>query len=340
MEQEYPPALITTGGDPTLIGGPWSTSSIATWSKTLSGYSYGNGGYIITAAPGYELDGKMAHPQYLVFDSATQEPGAHWKEGNYLNGVWNAGTIPYYTADGSYYGDWVHIRLPDPIYLTKCSFTARAGNPNRVPSKFRIYGSNDGSTWTVIHDQTSPLTYTSNKGTVTVSNTLAWWYMGVVVSATPAGPTASVLNFLKFSIFGKVRAHVCIILFGKGLGKIVSACVSSPHHMKPSPWLFRVQNARIYTRLLYCQIYTFIYTPPKYEGRVLDAHKACMLTNHAHIHAGSSAREPPSTDLHRRFAHFDQFMECHVHTYLDQDPLRAAVLEWCIQDRSFWGLLQ
>ncbi len=212
MEQEYPPALITTGGDPPLTGGTWSTTTVATWSKTLSGYSYGNGLYKITSASGCYYLGQMCYPQYLVFDSATQEPGAHWKEGNYLNGVWNGSNVPLFKLDGSYYGDWVHIQLPEPIYLTKCSFTARVGHLDRAPSKFRIYGSNDGSTWTVIHDQTSPLTYSSNRGIVTVSSTFAWSYIGLVVSATPAGPTASVLNFLKWSIFGKVGAHVCVFL--------------------------------------------------------------------------------------------------------------------------------
>jgi hypothetical protein len=201
--RRYPPAWISSAGPPTLISGSnWSTTTIATWSTLLSGQAYGNGLYRITSASGNLYQSTMVYPQFAVFDSDTQYPGPHWKDNNYVNGVWNGGTAAMFTLDSSYYGDWVHIQLPEAIVVTSCTFTARNDIVYRAPTKFRIYGSNNGSSWTVIHDQTSPLTYTSAKATVTVQGTSAYSYIALVVSALAASGDA--LNFFNWGIFGKV----------------------------------------------------------------------------------------------------------------------------------------
>ncbi len=116
--------------------------------------------------------------------------------------MWTPGANSFYTLDNAYYGDWVHIQLPERIVLAAFTFTARGGFLNRAPSKFRVYGSNDGSSWSVIHDQTSELLYLNNKATVMVQSSSSYSYLALVVSALPAG--GLVLNFLKWKILGKV----------------------------------------------------------------------------------------------------------------------------------------
>jgi hypothetical protein len=69
---------------------------------------------------------------------------------------------------------------------------------------FRIYGSNDGSSWIVIHDQTSALVYSGTKSSMTVQSSSTYTYIALVVSALPAGGT--VLNFVQWNIYGKVCA--------------------------------------------------------------------------------------------------------------------------------------
>ncbi len=202
--QEYPPTLIS----PTLVSGStWSSTTIATWSTTLSGQPYGNGVYRVTSAGG----AAWAEPQWLVFGTDANQYGAHWgADNNYniLDGTWARGATSLFTLDNTYYGDWVHIQLPEPIVLSSCTFIARAILPNRAPSKFRIYGSNTGSSWTVLHDQTSPLVYFDNQGSVTVQTTASYTYIGLVVSALPPGGGEKVLNFMRWKIMGSVSIHV------------------------------------------------------------------------------------------------------------------------------------
>jgi hypothetical protein len=211
QDPAYPPAAISTSGAPTLVSGStWSATTIATWSVTISGQPYGNGVYRISAPAGYPLETQIA--QYLVFDSDTQYAGAHWRNLNYANGEWNGGTSnSLFTLDSSYYGDWVYIQLPEAIVLSSCNFKSRTEFPERAPSKLRIYGSNDGTSWTVVHDQTTALAYSDGIASIRVRSTSSYTYFAVVVSALPAG--GGVLNFIKWSIFGKVRIALCFSLW-------------------------------------------------------------------------------------------------------------------------------
>jgi hypothetical protein len=143
----------------------------------------------------------MYNPQWKLFDTDNSE-GAVWTENNFANGVWNGGTSSIFTLANSYYGDWIHIQLPDPIVLSSCSFTARTGHESKAPSKFRIYGSNDGTAWTILHDQTSAVPYSGGKASVTVQSTSMYTYFALVVSAVPAGGT--IMNFMKWRIFARV----------------------------------------------------------------------------------------------------------------------------------------
>ncbi len=104
--------------------------------------------YRIASAAGNIWNGQMQYPAWLIFDSETQANGPHWSDTNYNNGVWIGGTSSIFTLGGSYYGDWVSLQLPEPIVFTSAAFIARASLVHRAPSKFRIYGSNDGTSWT------------------------------------------------------------------------------------------------------------------------------------------------------------------------------------------------
>lgn len=153
----------------------------------------------------------MQYPQWAIFDSETQDPGPMWKAQNYdIGGAWRGGTSSIFTLDGSYYGDWVYIQLPEAIVLTDCILVGRSGYLYRAPSMFRVYGSNDAVSWTAIHNQTSPITYSSDIATVAdIQSATAYSYFGLVVSALNPGSTAfEAMNFRKWKIFGKVLSYI------------------------------------------------------------------------------------------------------------------------------------
>jgi hypothetical protein len=203
--REYPPGLISGSNIPTLASGStWSPTTIATWATTISGQPYSNGVYRITSDGGFLADGLMQNAQWKIFDSEADAVGGSWKASNYNNGIWNGGTSSIFTLDNSYYGDWVSLQLPESVSLKSCAFVARSGFLYRAPSKFRIYGSSNGTNWTVLHDQTSALAYSGIRGSVTVQGVSTHAHIALVVSALPA--SGDTMNFIKMRIFGSVSS--------------------------------------------------------------------------------------------------------------------------------------
>lgn len=64
------------------------------------------------------------------------------------------------TANGVVYsGEWLQIQYPEPILLTNFKITPRSENyQNRSPKSFVVLGSNNGSNWNLLHEETN---YTS-----------------------------------------------------------------------------------------------------------------------------------------------------------------------------------
>jgi hypothetical protein len=125
---------------------------------TLSGLLYGNGDYTISYTEA--LNDANNEPS-KVFNSA-ELYGGQWKLGNYTNGVYNK-TSSFINA-AQYFGDGVKIQLPFKIKLTSFSLKLHPDFLSRAPKGFKIWGSNDGSTWyellsngNITYD---PITYT------------------------------------------------------------------------------------------------------------------------------------------------------------------------------------
>jgi hypothetical protein len=67
-------------------------------------------------------------------------------------------TSGVYVADnsinGSYYGDWVVIKMPLPLLLTKYGIYQDTNNPTKAPAEWRVYGSDDGINFNEIIEKT------------------------------------------------------------------------------------------------------------------------------------------------------------------------------------------
>ena len=135
----WPPVSINSGGDPVLTtaGTPDVVNS---WTATVSGAPSGNGVYKFTASSNYFDKGQLVGGQWGLFSRPTVHGGV-WAHPPYVNGLWPAAmNTPRYTLDSSYYGEWMTIQMPTPIYLARCTFKARPGFSNRMPGRFKIYG--------------------------------------------------------------------------------------------------------------------------------------------------------------------------------------------------------
>jgi hypothetical protein len=196
----FPPVGLATSGIPTLTPSG-STNGMNTWTATVSGAMYGNGVYRVTASSILSAD----TAPWTLFDPRAY---AHWAPNNYINGRFdNSKNSPQYTLDSSYYGDLVYIQLPAPIVLTSCTFTARRDLPTRTPKVFRIYSSNDGSSWVLVHTQTSALPYFDNVASFSIDSLPTCSYIGLVVSELSGTATWTdyILNFMEWGIFGQVQ---------------------------------------------------------------------------------------------------------------------------------------
>ena len=151
-----------------------------------------------------------------VSSSAFEDSGfAPWKMFNGDNGIsanngWHtAGDpssvsgSPYNTIDSSYTGEWVKLELPKAIKLSHISIAPRLDYENsQGPSKYRVYGSNNDSTWVQLIDADNvkyePHTF-ERSGTVpserggkfstSFSTTTDYYkYLALVVQGTAAPP--------------------------------------------------------------------------------------------------------------------------------------------------------
>ena len=132
------------------------TRTLASASHTISGESYGNGLYKTWEST--KLN--RYYPGFLAFNESSldtdygygyQGASNQYKIGDYIGNN-------YIVSD--YKGDWLKIELPNPIKLTKYRILSRQINWKRAPGYYRIYGSNDNTNWTLLHDKNSFESYT------------------------------------------------------------------------------------------------------------------------------------------------------------------------------------
>ena len=124
------------------------SKTVYTQTLTLNtdGITYGSGQYIIYSSSVFTSGDQNILRKRDIFNFATEETGGHWDScytasGNYtlLNFIKN-----------DYNGDWIIIKLPNPIILTKFKFFHRTSFVSQAPSLWRCYGSNDGVNFTEI----------------------------------------------------------------------------------------------------------------------------------------------------------------------------------------------
>jgi hypothetical protein len=133
---------------------------------------------------------------------------------------WNGNyqlVAPYSYLDNSYLvnnftGDYVTIKLPYKIYLTKYVICSTINKINKAPQHFSIYGSIDGINWNkIVEKHLTPTSYintqipnsTNSTGYYTddeTKSTVAYDYYGIVVNKL-IGPLDASDNNLSFSLW-------------------------------------------------------------------------------------------------------------------------------------------
>jgi hypothetical protein len=179
-----------------------------------TGITYGSGEYIIYSST---FINNVRRERALLFNDRKTadlviDEGSYWGFNNYITttGIF-IGTDKYIKSD--YYGEWSIIKFPNPIILTRYIMYGRDILPERNPSLIRFYGSNDGSTFTVIAEAeiSTPLQlsdYIQNKYEKIVSSTfkIPYLYIGFTVNkiiGNPSGSGFTHMSMMELEIFGK-----------------------------------------------------------------------------------------------------------------------------------------
>ena len=192
IERMYPPLLARNFTSTTTI---------------VSGQSYGNGTYVVTGSSIFHtgqlqiIPVDYTHPCYCFNES--NAIGGHWAITNYdtsFNYVPTNKIIESFD-DGLYYGEWLKIKLPIAIKLTKYSIKQRLGFSSNSPGKFRIYGSNNDIDWVLLIDRTSSnITYINGLYTEITFNIYSEYiYFVLVVGSTLS---SRILNFDEWYLYG------------------------------------------------------------------------------------------------------------------------------------------
>jgi hypothetical protein len=192
IERMYPPPLARNFTSETTI---------------VTGQSYGNGTYVVTGSSIYHtgllqiIPVDYTHP-FNCFNESNAI-GGHWGITNYdtsYNYVPTNKIIESFD-DGSYYGEWLKIKLPIALKLTKYSIKQRTGYSSNSPGKFRIYGSNNDIDWVLLIDRTSTnITYTNGLYTELTFNIFSEYaFFVLVVGSTLNSQT---LNFDEWYLYG------------------------------------------------------------------------------------------------------------------------------------------
>ena len=176
------------------------TRDLASASHLISGESYGNGVYETSES---DQNDATRHG-YSAFNTS-MDTGPVFNN-KYTNGVYNGSD---YIVPG-YLGDWIKIKLPRPIKLTKYGFKQRLNYLTRAPGKYKLYGSNDGTNWDVLVHKITTVSYTQQisvandyfEENINVNN--QYQYFGLVVNQLYGNDVYStLLNFDEWYIYGK-----------------------------------------------------------------------------------------------------------------------------------------
>ena len=164
-------------------------------STTVAGAAYGNGAYVASASTTL-----TNYSAFNAFGAGSSSTGWSQAAGTYTGTAFAYGTGVAATATligGSYVGEWLQLKMPQPIQLT--SYTVAAKTATTAPQDWVLLGSNDGgTTWTLIDTRTAVTGYnttTPKTFAVSIVNALYSTFRMVVSKSTSASLAVYDLRF-------------------------------------------------------------------------------------------------------------------------------------------------
>jgi hypothetical protein len=209
IEKQYPPrkydsSVITN--TPTIFG----KTNVITETITLNNGEYGAGDYIIYSSGIFQDRHKQNLFNYVINDSYSGGWGFKYiaNEGNFNSSLT---TYNINQPDNNYFGDWLIIKLPTSIVLSRFIFYPFLNTISRNPSLWRCYGSTNGSNFEIIDIACNNIALTASdysKGyyeqKIPETFINSYLYYGFVFSKLVGGDSnATSLMFVELQLFGR-----------------------------------------------------------------------------------------------------------------------------------------
>jgi hypothetical protein len=206
---------LTVSGATTYKNGTYTVSSSSAYSSyavpyfvfcnanTTSSPWWATGGTTITTP---NVDRTLISTGYQTFSQS-----GYTLAGVYQGGGSTASTFSTtYNTSSTASGEWIQMQFPYKIKLTSFSFYPRGGGytkQDRNPKSGFILGSNDGTTWSLIHTYSSG-TLTGNTGpfTFAISTSTGYTYIRFVITALYGTTEGVFVSITKLYYTGDVYA--------------------------------------------------------------------------------------------------------------------------------------
>jgi hypothetical protein len=164
---------------------------------------YGSGYYEIYSSSTYELS--TSSKDYLFnYNTNDTTPRARW--GAYQYSSISGEYIGNDNING-YYGDWVIIKLPTEISLSRYRIYQFTDTPTKAPSLWKVFGSIDGIAFTEITtaSQTTRLSSYTNSyhERIIPGTTPLYSYIGFIFNSLLSTSGQTELSFAELQLFGK-----------------------------------------------------------------------------------------------------------------------------------------
>lgn len=144
------PLALTLNGFSSYLGMRYPSAALTNNTTALSDGTY-------VASTSYMYDTTYNQP-YKAFDRNEGDWASGWScVGKYdaNNGVYNGSTTTTISGSG-YGGEWIQLQTPNAFVLRRFGFKPRndwvGGYRWRMPSVFKIAGSTDGTTWSLVYE--------------------------------------------------------------------------------------------------------------------------------------------------------------------------------------------
>ncbi len=202
-EREYPPTLYDSYSDE-VLGTYLGKNNVYMESITLnsSTANFGQGNYFLYSSSSYN----GTRLKRFLFNKNTGDHTA-WGTSQYDSGTGAYKGVNYIVSN--YKGDWIVIKFPYRISLTRFQIFPVVTIVSRAPSRWKCYGSNDGLTFTEITGGSMASDLNSSdyasgfyEHNVNSAADIPYQYIGFTFGGL-LGPLAYFLNFYELKLFGK-----------------------------------------------------------------------------------------------------------------------------------------